>query len=246
MIANPIIQFKQTFFSIGEKAIIKNFSVDIQPGEFVVLLGGNGSGKSTLLKLLNQTYRHSSGSILLNNKAIENYDPNTLRKKLITLTQFTNDSLFTDFTIEENALMIENALYEKQFDKKMFLSGLPTYLSDFHPTLHKSLKTKLKNLSGGEQQIAAFALYLRHQPDVLLLDEHTSALDPKKADYVMAFTQEMVQKKGITCLMTTHALQYALQYGSRILAIREGELIFDANAEKKATLATQDLLQYCY
>lgn len=231
---------------MGEKTIIQDFSANIYPGDFIVLLGGNGSGKSSLLKLINRTYHHSSGTILLADKPIEQYKNTELRHKLITLTQFTTDSIFADLTLEENALLIESALYQNDLNQKTFLAELPTYLTTFHPTLYKSLKTQMKNLSGGEQQIAIFALYLRHQPDVLLLDEHTSALDPKKADYVMAFTQKMITEKKITCLMTTHALMYALKYGNRVMAIREGELIFDANAEKKAALTIEDLHQYCY
>ena len=243
----PLIEFKNVNFKINsEKHIIRNFSAIINPGDFVVLLGGNGSGKSTLLKLLNRTYHHTSGEIILNKNNIESYDEKTLRKSLITLTQFTTDSIFTDLTIEENALLIESALHHNFHDKKKFLSELPNYLLSFHPTLSKALKTRMKNLSGGEQQIAAFALYLRHQPDVLLLDEHTSSLDPKKANYVMEFTQKCIQKKNITCLMTTHQLDYALKYGNRLMAIRDGELIFDANTEKKMRLTMADLLAYCY
>ena len=243
----PLIEFKKTNFKVSaDKHIIRDFSATIYPGDFVVLLGGNGSGKSTLLKLLNRTYHHTSGEILLNEKNIESYDEKSLRKSLITLTQFTADSIFTELSLEENALLIESALHHDGYDKKKFLSELPNYLLSFHPTLSKALKTPMKNLSGGEQQIAAFALYLRHQPDVLLLDEHTSALDPKKANYVMEFTQKCVKQKNITCLMTTHQLDYALKYGNRLMAIRDGELIFDANTEKKAHLTMPDLLAYCY
>lgn len=243
----PLIEFKNTCFSANpDKHIIRNFSAQINPGDFVVLLGGNGSGKSTLLKLLNRSYQYTSGDITYKNKSLHSYNQQTLRRELITLTQFTTDSIFADLTIEENAILIENALHPHLFDQNEFLSELPHYLLSFHPTLAKALKTRMKNLSGGEQQIAAFALYLRHQPDVLLLDEHTSALDPKKSDYVMTFTQARVLEKKITCLMTTHQLDYALKYGNRLMAIREGELIFDADAKKKATLTMPDLLQYCY
>ena len=122
----PLIEFKNVNFKINsEKHIIRNFSAIINPGDFVVLLGGNGSGKSTLLKLLNRTYHHTSGEIILNKNNIESYDEKTLRKSLITLTQFTTDSIFTDLTIEENALLIESALHHNFHDKKKFLSELP-------------------------------------------------------------------------------------------------------------------------
>lgn len=246
----PLIEFKKTSFAVSnDRKIINEFSATIYPGDFVVILGGNGSGKSTLLKLINRTYRHTSGDILFKNKSISAYDFKSLRQEMVTITQFIADSVFTDLTIEENALLIESSYLhstKQPFCKKTLLSELPNYLIQFNPQLAKALKTRIKNLSGGEQQILAFALYLRRQPDLLLLDEHTSALDPKKSDSVMAFTHEFIQKKRITCLMTTHQLDYALKYGNRLMAIREGELAFDANAEKKSTLSMADLLKYCY
>jgi len=244
---NPIITLQNVCFSPdGKRNIIDNLSLTINHGDFIVLLGGNGSGKSSLLKLINHTYKATSGEVILDHKPIHTYSQKTLRKKLITLTQFTNDSLFLELTLEENALLIENALHDDIVDKNIFLKSLPTYFSSFHPTLAQALKTPMKRLSGGEQQIAAFALYLRHQPDILLLDEHTSALDPKKSDHVMAFTAQLIKEKNITCLMITHSLHHAISYGNRLIAIREGQCVFDANTENKAALSFNDLLTYCY
>lgn len=231
---NPSIQLKTINFTIGEKHIINNITLSIYPGDFIVVLGGNGSGKSTLLKLINKTYRCTSGEI----QFLEN-------SKVVTLTQFITDSIFTDLTIEENALLIESAALQKPF-KKTLLTELPAYLSQFNTNLPKALKTRVSQLSGGEQQILAFALYLRHQPDLLLLDEHTSALDPKKADNVMTLTHQYLLKNHITCLMTTHSLPYAVKYGNRLIALRDGQVVFEADTEKKSTLNTHDLLSYCY
>lgn len=231
----PSIQLNKVNFIIGEKHIINNINLSINPGDFVVVLGGNGSGKSTLLKLINQTYRCTSGEIQLPKNS-----------KIVTLTQFITDSIFTDLTIEENALLIESATLQKPFHKKTLLTELPDYLSQFNKNLPKALKTRVSQLSGGEQQILAFALYLRHQPDLLLLDEHTSALDPKKADDVMALTHQYLLKNRITCLMTTHSLPFAIKYGNRLIALRDGSIVFEADAEKKLKLNTNDLLSYCY
>lgn len=236
----PLIKFQNTGFSIGEKHILNNINLSIFPGEFVVVLGGNGSGKSTLLKLLNHTYHNTSGDIIFN-------PPSS--KKVVTITQYIGDSIFLDLTIEENAILIESAYLQsthQHFDKKRFLSELPNYLKQFNPKLSDALKSRASRLSGGEQQILAFALYLRHQPDLLLLDEHTSALDPKKSDAVMEFTHQFILQKGITCLMTTHQLDYALKYGNRLIALRDGEIVFEANAAEKSQLAMADLLKYCY
>lgn len=236
---HPLIQFNNTTFSLNaDRKIINHFSTKIYPGDFVVILGGNGSGKSTLLKLINRTYPLSSGEIFFKNKSIATYGIKALKKEIVTITQFIADSLFVDLTVVENALLID--------EEKADLLELPHYLSQFNPTLSKALKTRIKNLSGGEQQILAFALYLRHQPDLLLLDEHTSALDPKKSDNVMAITHQFIQQKKITCLMTTHNLNYAISYGNRLIAIRDGELAYEADAVKKSKLTANDLLQFCY
>ncbi len=245
----PLIELKKTYFSTGEKNILNDITTSILPGDFVVILGGNGSGKSTLLKLLNRTYYHTKGTIFFKNKPIDSYDFKSLRQEMVTLTQFISESIFADLTIEENALLIESSYLQaakKSFCKKQLLAELPDYLSQFNPRLVKSLKTRVKYLSGGEQQMLAFALYLRQQPDLLLLDEPTSALDPKKADQVMEFVSTIIRQKQITCLMTTHQLNYALKYGNRLMAIRDGELVFEANASEKEKLSMADLLKYCY
>ncbi|EKD76813.1 MAG: hypothetical protein ACD_42C00597G0003 [uncultured bacterium] len=234
----PLVELNNICFSVGEKQIINSVSTAIFPGEFVVILGGNGSGKSTLLKLINRTYQQTSGTILFKNKPIASYDFKSLKKEMVTITQFISDSIFLELTVEENATLIES--------QKIPCGELSHYLAQFNPTLSQALKTRVKNLSGGEQQMLAFALYLRHQPDLLLLDEHTSALDPKKSDSVMALTHQTILQKRITCLMTTHQLDYAIKYGNRLMAVRDGELAFEADAEKKTRLSTTDLLAYCY
>lgn len=242
----PLIQLKNISFSIGEKKIIDNINLSIFSGDFVVILGGNGSGKSTLLKLINQTYPCTSGEILLNDQPIKQYPKKILQKKIVTLTQFIAKSIFTDLTVEENAILIESAFCEKDFDKKNMLTTLPDYLSKFNIKLAQALKIKVSRLSGGEQQILAFALYLRHQPDLLLLDEHTSALDPKKANDVMALTQQFIQKNHITCLMTTHSLPYAVRYGNKLIALQDGAIVFTANEAEKEKLTAEELLKHCY
>lgn len=246
----PLIELTHVDFSVhANKKIIHDVSTTIYPGDFVMILGGNGSGKSTLLKLLNRTYHHTKGTIFFKSKPIESYDFKSLRQEMVTLTQFISDSLFLELTIEENALLIESSdsqAKQRSFCAKKLLAELPAYLSEFNPQLTKRLKTRVKYLSGGEQQILAFALYLKKQPNLILLDEPTSALDPKKSDHVMTFISDIIQKKNLTCLMTTHQLNYALKYGNRLLAVREGELAFEANASQKAALSMADLLTYCY
>jgi len=227
-------------------SILKGISCEIKTHDFIVLLGSNGSGKSTLIKLLNRSYKLSSGTIILNGQNIEKFSDNVYAKKTITLTQFVRESLFFDLTIEENALMIETAYTPEQFSRKKFTEHLKDYLYGFNAKLVDSLKSPLYNLSGGEQQILAFALYLRHQPDLLLLDEHTSALDPKTATKIMQFTADIIKEKELTCIMTTHNLDFATQYGNRVLALNDGKLVFDSLDNEAQRFERQFLLEKCY
>lgn len=227
-------------------SIIKDISCSISKHDFVILLGSNGSGKSTLIKLLNRTYKPSNGEISLNKKNINKFSDNIYAKKVITLTQFVRESLFFDLTIEENALMIETAYTSQQFSRPKFCKRLKAYLLKFNAKLGNSLKSPLYNLSGGEQQILAFALYLQHQPELLLLDEHTSALDPKTAAKIMQFTANIIEKKKLTCVMTTHNLDFATQYGNRVIALNNGQIVFENQDNQQQPINRQLLLDKCY
>ena len=229
--------------------LINDVSFEIAAHDFVVLLGSNGSGKSTIIKMLNRQYVPTSGKILLDNKNIESISHQQFSEDVITLTQFVRDSLFFDLTIAENAILIEESYYKnhkQRFNKKQFSADLKGHLSGFNTKLATSLNTPLFNLSGGEQQILAFALYLRHQPKLLLLDEHTSALDPKTGQAIMDFTAKIIRDKKLTCIMTTHNLDYALNYGNRLLAINNGQIVFSSAGADKKNMLKEVLLEKCY
>jgi putative tryptophan/tyrosine transport system ATP-binding protein len=231
------------------QTIIKDLSCHIQPQDFIVLLGGNGSGKSTLIKCLNRYNLPSKGTITFDDVNIHKLGASVFAKKVITLTQFVRESLFFDLTIAENAYVIETAYdseLRKQRNKKLFREKLKSYLLHFNPTLANNLDEPLYNLSGGEQQILAFALYLQHQPEILLLDEHTSALDPKTADKVMKFTADIIKEKKLTCIMATHNLDFALEYGNRVIALNEGKIVYDSVGTDKASINRSTLLEKCY
>lgn len=224
-------------------AIVNHISLGICQGDFVVIIGGNGSGKTSLLKLINRQYHHTQGNIIFNGNHIDHIHKKDLSRQIVTLTQSVQQSLFTALTIKENAELL--TIYHQQAQHSS-ISKLQHYLKTFNYKLANALNKPLHLLSGGEQQILAFALYLRHQPLLLLLDEHTSALDPKTAAKIMAFTDKVIQKHQITCLMTTHNLDFALNYGNRLIAIKNGEVIYQAQGKEKQALKKSTLLQYCY
>jgi putative tryptophan/tyrosine transport system ATP-binding protein len=242
---NPFLECHGVNLSLPgrESKILDDINFKIQAQEFVLLLGGNGSGKSSLLKLLNRQQKRFEGIVKFDNKNILEVSQRKYSEEIFKLTQSVADSLFLELTVFENAILMETRTNHTK-SKKHFYQEMEVYLKGFNETLAKSLNTPVENLSGGEQQILMLALTMRHKPRLLLLDEHTSALDPKTAEKVMQFTQALIQREKVTCIMTTHNLEFAMNYGDRVLAMRDGKLAYQSEA--KENLTKEQLLAVCY
>ena len=179
----------------------------------------------------------TQGEVLLYGKRLETYSPAQLAKQVITLTQDPRESLFPSLTVLENCILVS-----PQTRRSFFLD----YLYQFNKNLVTKLDTVVSKLSGGEQQALVLALTILHPPKILLLDEHTSALDPQAAITLMATTSQIVRKHHITCILSTHDLNLALNYGEKILVLADGKLAHSIDFEQKKNLNTQDLLRVCY
>ena len=228
--------------------ILSDINYQVQQGDFVIILGSNGSGKSSLLKLLDGRYHQTAGNIYLNEKFLSNYSTYKLSQTIITLTQNPHDSLFTSLTILENYLLVKQRHESKLFSlvSKTERAFFANYLTEFNDNLPGKLDQVVDKLSGGEKQALALALSVLYPPKILLLDEHTSALDPKSAQQLMSLTQRVVAEHNITCMLTTHDLDIALQYGNRILALHQGKIFKMIEQENKKSLTQQDLLAVYY
>jgi putative tryptophan/tyrosine transport system ATP-binding protein len=250
MIKKSLLQIKHLSLHIPavERWILKDIDYTIYPGDIIIVLGGNGSGKSSLVKAIDGSYRCTKGKISLNEQPIAQLSSAERAKKIITLTQDMHGSLFLGMTVLENCLLAElrhhtvSLKIASQSERTFFTA----YLKQFNPKLSHKLDTQVERLSGGEKQSLALALCLFQPPQLLLLDEHTSALDPKTAASIMQHTYSEIQKHKITCLLTTHNLEMALQYGNRLLALKEGSIVLTADHAEKETLTKQDLLERCY
>ncbi|MCP4474645.1 MAG: ATP-binding cassette domain-containing protein [Gammaproteobacteria bacterium] len=246
----PLLQLSQVEFtsSLRDKPLIDNVCCQLLPGDFVILLGSNGSGKSTLIKLINKSYRLNRGLIEFNGENISRIDRRVFARAVVTLTQSTEASLFNQMTIAENGLLWEMRMcgLPLKSTKRARIAELHSYLEQFHERLAERMNVPVNRLSGGERQILILALCLRYQLQLLLLDEHTSALDPKTAERMMERTYAEVTKRHVSCIMTTHNLDFALRYGNRLLAIHDGEIIHDLSAEEKSKMSRQQLLEDCY
>lgn len=221
-----------------DKPILNNINYQVAKGDFVIILGSNGSGKSSLLKLIDHRYQPTSGKILTEKS----------KSDVITLTQNTNESLFGSLTLLENYLLVKQRHESKLFAiaSKQEREFFANYLIEFNPNLSTKLDQIVDRLSGGEKQALALALSVLYPPKILLLDEHTSALDPKSGQDLMALTHKIATAHHITCMLTTHDLDIALQYGNRILALRHGEVYKMIEGEEKKRLTQKDLLEVCY
>jgi putative ABC transport system ATP-binding protein len=246
----PLLEFKKTSLKLkgASQSILSSISYGVNENDFVIILGSNGSGKSSLLKLIDKRYQASSGEIWINGQALEKYASKTFHRSVKTLTQNCPESLFEGLTVLENYLLVK-----QQEDSKLFVISTKKereyfgeYVKAFNANLPSKLDQIVDQLSGGEKQALALALTILYPPRILLLDEHTSALDPKSAGNIMALTKKMVQKYKITCLLTTHNLSEAAQYGNRILVLKEGKIHKTIESAEKENLREAELLTMCY
>lgn len=247
---NTMLYIKQVSLKLPklDNPILSAINYTVNKNDFIIVLGSNGSGKSSLLKLIDRRYTPTAGKIFLDHKLINEYSDAEFSKRVITLTQNPHDSLFTSLTVLENYLLVKQRNEPKLFSirSKQEREFFSDYLQEFNPKLSLKLDQIVENLSGGEKQALALALGVLYPPEILLLDEHTSALDPKSAEQLMALTNRVVLQHHITCLLTTHDLDIAMQYGNRILALRHGEICKMYDAENKQQVSQQELLAVCY
>jgi putative ABC transport system ATP-binding protein len=231
--------------TVNEKVVFKNLNFHINEGDFITIVGSNGAGKSSLLNLISGCLLPDSGSINLNGRDISNL-PEYKRTKFIGRV-FQNPSLGTSpsMTILENLSMAYNK------GKKFGLSSgickkntefFKEILSNLSLGLENNLNSKVGLLSGGQRQSLSLLISTISNPDLLLLDEHTAALDPKTSENIIALTKKTVAEKNITTLMVTHNLNYAIDIGNRLIMLHSGEIVLDISGEEKKSLTITKLL----
>ena len=225
--------------------VLNNLSIDVADGEFVCIVGSNGTGKSTLLNIVSGLLKETSGNILLDGKDISNL-PEHKKTQFISRV-FQNPSLGTcpSMTVRENLslalnkgklLNLRRCLRHKTTDLENLLEGISLDLKKF-------LDTEVRFLSGGQRQSLSLIMSCLANPKVLLLDEHTAALDPKTSNEVIALTDEIVREKNITTLMVTHNLKHALEYGDRLVMLHKGKIVMDVKGEEKNKMTVEDILE---
>ena len=239
--SKPILKLKEVTVRRFEQTIIDNLSLVINERDFIMLIGPNGSGKSTLMKMLNGTIKPSHGQVILDGQKINDWSVHKIARRIATLTQDVHHSSFSDLSVAMNLdLALGRELRNFSAKDKM------DYLGNFSDSLQGRLNISAGKLSGGQRQALALAMCFAHKPEVLLLDEHTSALDPKAARNLMHITADFVQKRHVTAVMISHNLEQVLAYGNRLIVLNQGKIVADYDEQAKQKLTMQELIAFAY
>lgn len=233
--------------TINEKKAVEDLSLTLASGDFVTIIGGNGAGKSTLFNAVAGVFYVDEGRVILDGEDMTFLPEYKRSNHLGRLFQDPLKGTAPHMTIEENLALayLRSVRTRSPFgtvskkDREYFrerLAALGLGLED-------RLKSPVGLLSGGQRQALTLLMATLVTPKLLLLDEHTAALDPKTAAKVLALSEKIVQENHLTTLMITHNMRDAIRYGNRLIMMNEGHVIYDVRGEEKTKLEVSDLLQ---
>ncbi len=248
--ASPMLELKNIVKVFNadtedEKRAMDSINLTIEKGEFVTVIGSNGAGKSTLLNIIAGTLQPDEGSVTINNKDVTRI-PDYKRASLLARV-FQNTTMGTagEMSIEENLCMAE-LRGKKRGLKWGVTKNRRSRYREILKTLELGLEDRLTQsvglLSGGQRQSLTLLMATLIMPEMLLLDEHTAALDPKTAAKVIELTNTVVQENQLTTLMITHNMQQAIHYGNRMIMLHQGKIQLDIKGEEKAKLTVNDVV----
>lgn len=232
--------------TVNENHVLKGINLTIQEGEFITIIGGNGAGKSTLLNSIAGSFLVDEGHIWLDGKEITNHPTAKRAKDIGRVFQDPRMGTASRLTIEENMAVawkrgkkrgLKKGVKEEQrqiFEEALQRLGLG---------LENRMKMEIGLLSGGQRQAVTLLMAALVTPKLLLLDEHTAALDPKTSQMVLNLTDKIVQEEKLTTLMITHNMEQAIQYGNRLIMLDAGNIVVDVSGEEKQQLTIPDLLE---
>ncbi len=231
--------------TITEKRALSDLSLHLNPGDFVTVIGGNGAGKSTMLNAVAGVFNVDAGSILIDGVNVTRLPEHKRAAMLGRVFQDPMIGTAATMNIEENL-----ALAYRRGQRRTLRWGIkPKEREEYRDLLamlglglEDRMTSKVGLLSGGQRQALTLLMATLKQPKLLLLDEHTAALDPKTAANVLGLTQKIIAENHLTALMITHNMKDALQYGNRTIMMHEGTVILDIDAETKKRIGIEDLL----
>jgi len=219
----------------NELNIFENFNLNIEESEFVAILGSNGCGKSTLFNLISGSLREDAGSITLNETSINNLKEEERAWGIGKVHQDPSKGVSPSLTILENLSLADKKCEKfslRNLIKKDKIKKFVEILKEVDLGLENKLDTQVKFLSGGQRQALSLIMATLKKPKLLLLDEHTAALDPKTSKVIMEKTKQLIDKQHITAMMISHNLRDAVQYADRIIMLDKGRVILDVESKK--------------
>lgn len=229
--------------------LFDDFNLTVDDGEFVSIIGSNGSGKTTMLSLLCGSLPVDSGKIIVDGNDITHLAEYRRAAHIGRVFQDPKAGTCSDLTILENMALADNKKRRYGLTPAVSRARIDAYremLAQCGMGLEERLHAKVGTLSGGQRQALALVIANMTDIDLLILDEHTAALDPKSADTVMQLTDKFVRASKITTMMVTHNLRFAVEYGTRLIMMHEGKCIVDIRGEEKKKANVDDLLNIFY
>lgn len=230
-----------------EKVALDDLSLSLATGEFGIVIGSNGAGKSSMLNAISGALQLDSGQIIINGNDVTAMPVHKRALRLARVFQDPMRGTAASMTVAENMLLAELRSSKRSFRKGLHAARIATYkerLALLGLGLEERLNTRVELLSGGQRQSLSLIMAVGGSPDLLLLDEHTAALDPRTADIVMQATIRAVNALQLTTLMVTHNMQHAVDFGHRILMLNAGRVQLEiAGAEKQQT-SIPDLINH--
>jgi putative ABC transport system ATP-binding protein len=232
--------------TLDEKTAMDGLSLQIAEGDFVTVIGSNGAGKTTMLNLISGTYTPDEGEIFIDGDNVTHLPEHRRAKYLGRIFQDPLMGTAASMSIEENLAMADLRGRPRGLGwgvKKARREFYRDTLRMLDLGLENRLKDNVSLLSGGQRQSLTLLMATLSMPKLLLLDEHTAALDPKTADLVMALTEKIVSENNLTTIMVTHNMHQAIKYGNVMIMLHEGKLKYDVEGEAKRSLTVEEVVK---
>lgn len=232
--------------SVNERTVFAGFSLTIWQGDFVSVIGSNGSGKTTLLNLLCGSVAADRGCVEVAGECVDRLKEFQRARFIGRVYQDPAKGTCANLTILENIALADNKGKPYWLGNGVNRRRLDTYRAMVEPLglgLENQMHLAVGSLSGGQRQALALLICTMTPIDLLILDEHTAALDPRSSETVMELTERVVKEKKLTTLMVTHNLRFAVEHGNRLLMMHQGEVVVDAADEKRGDYSVDELLR---
>ncbi|API71224.1 MULTISPECIES: ABC transporter ATP-binding protein [Leuconostoc] len=245
----PVFSLKDVIVTVGDSIqILKSINFDIYDGDFITVLGTNGAGKSTLFNTIAGNLSVASGEILHNGNNIAHETAVKRTNYIARVFQDPKMGTAPRMTVAENLLLAEKRGSKRTLRSRGLTQKKLTEYAELTKVMGNNLDSRLNtatgDLSGGQRQALSFLMATRVKPELLLLDEHTAALDPKTSEQLMLATNEQVTANNLTALMITHNLADALKYGNRLIILNAGNIVLDVRDDEKNALDEAQILKY--